>query len=207
MPGQEFANAITSLLFGDENPSGKLPLTFPNVENEMQLSTAQWPGTTIPPPQGFCENDTFVAEDLGCYNTSNAQWASLSDNLRPNPRAVNCSHFLSCLFCPLLSSTLCICNQANMTWGYVAQRCNAAGYPYAAVDGGDGAGIHCASELPPAQFRLPEGGPTYNVPSGNNLCNKTQCRSGHYTLACLVHASFCCLSDTPHFVTLLQRKP
>ena len=37
-------NAIADVLFGDVNPGGKLPLTFPNRENETEFSPAQWPG-------------------------------------------------------------------------------------------------------------------------------------------------------------------
>mmetsp|Transcript_9552 Transcript_9552/g.18119 ORF Transcript_9552/g.18119 Transcript_9552/m.18119 type:complete len:717 (+) Transcript_9552:36-2186(+) len=46
--GQQAGNAIADVLFGDVNPSGKLPLTMPNEENEMNFSTEQWPGLPDP---------------------------------------------------------------------------------------------------------------------------------------------------------------
>ena len=44
-PGQEDGDAIAALLFGDQNPSGKLPVTFPKSLGDVPASTAaQWPG-------------------------------------------------------------------------------------------------------------------------------------------------------------------
>lgn len=45
MPGQEYGNAITEVLFGDANPGGRLPITFPKIENEMNFTEDMYPGT------------------------------------------------------------------------------------------------------------------------------------------------------------------
>jgi len=45
LPGQEDGNAIASVLFGDVNPSGKLPVTWPKTETEIPVNTQQqYPG-------------------------------------------------------------------------------------------------------------------------------------------------------------------
>ncbi|MFJ4406891.1 discoidin domain-containing protein [Streptomyces sp. NPDC088910] len=45
-PGQQIGTAMAALIFGDVNPSGKLPVTFPKSLADVPAHTpAQWPGT------------------------------------------------------------------------------------------------------------------------------------------------------------------
>jgi beta-glucosidase len=44
-PGQEDGNAIAAILFGDADPSGRLPVTFPASQTQMPTTSPErWPG-------------------------------------------------------------------------------------------------------------------------------------------------------------------
>ena len=44
LPGVGYGEAIAKLLLGHETPSGKMTVTMPNVDNEVEMSTRQYPG-------------------------------------------------------------------------------------------------------------------------------------------------------------------
>jgi len=47
-PGEEDGNSVPAILFGDVNPSGKLPLTFPKDINDVPTNTPeQFPGVNL----------------------------------------------------------------------------------------------------------------------------------------------------------------
>jgi len=55
-PGQRDGDAIAAILFGDAEPSGRLPQTFPSSDTAVPASTvAQWPGSGLAEDAAFSE--------------------------------------------------------------------------------------------------------------------------------------------------------
>jgi beta-glucosidase len=52
--GQELANALVDVLFGDVNPSGRLPLTLPMTETDLKFTQRMYPGLPDPAPPKGC---------------------------------------------------------------------------------------------------------------------------------------------------------
>ena len=53
VPGLEMGNALVDLLFGDVSPSGKLPITLPNKDNEVGFTPKQFPGVNASKSDGY----------------------------------------------------------------------------------------------------------------------------------------------------------
>jgi beta-glucosidase len=55
-PGQRDGDAIAAILFGDAEPSGRLPQTFPSSDTDVPASTvSQWPGSGLGQDAAFSE--------------------------------------------------------------------------------------------------------------------------------------------------------
>jgi len=60
MGGQELAYALADILLGVVSPAGRLPLTLPNIENEVGFTRDQYPGIEGDPVEG-CDLPCLVA--------------------------------------------------------------------------------------------------------------------------------------------------
>jgi beta-glucosidase len=74
MPGQQAGNAIADVLFGHVNPSSKLTFTIPNRENEMNFTTAQWPGAPDPKNPAYAEYSEKLEVGYRYYEAHNIQF-------------------------------------------------------------------------------------------------------------------------------------
>jgi beta-glucosidase len=54
-PGQENGNSLADVLFGIVNPYARLPVTMPNKDNEVLLTSEQYPGIGSPPDATYTE--------------------------------------------------------------------------------------------------------------------------------------------------------
>jgi beta-glucosidase len=65
-PGEEDGNAVAAVLFGDFNPAGKLPITFPKSLEDVAASTPeQYPGTGQVEPYKNAEFDVTAKAPPG----------------------------------------------------------------------------------------------------------------------------------------------
>lgn len=55
LPGQEAGNGLADVLFGVVNPSARLHVTIPNMDNEIGFSREQYPGKGFPPEADYIE--------------------------------------------------------------------------------------------------------------------------------------------------------
>lgn len=76
MPGQQAGNAIADVIFGKVNPSGKLPLTFPNTENETKITQAQWPGLPDASKPEYCYYEEKLLVGYRYYDAHNIQFTT-----------------------------------------------------------------------------------------------------------------------------------
>ena len=60
LPGEQYGNALSDIVFGKVSPQAKLPLTFPNKDNEQGMTVEQWPG--IPSTQFKGHNRVVYSE-------------------------------------------------------------------------------------------------------------------------------------------------
>ena len=62
LPGQQMGTALAEIIFGDENPSGKLPVSMPVGENDMEFVIEQYPGVNDTDVPSGCDSPCLKAE-------------------------------------------------------------------------------------------------------------------------------------------------
>ena len=146
MPGQQVGNAVVDVLFGAVNPSGKLPVTFPNKDNETAFTPSQWPGVPIPPSGGYCKPHTYKVSNGGCFNDTGHQ----------------------CGFSTVSAS------RTENSWTNAASVCNANGFNYAGAEDGLGAEVMCSMK-PPSCPRVDDSYCAVKCPNNTNSGRNETC--------------------------------
>jgi beta-glucosidase len=92
-PGQEDGNAVADVLFGDFNPSGKLPITFPrNLEDLPANTPEQYPGVSGVAQYsegvfvGYRHYDTYGIDPLFAFGHGLSYTSFSYDNLVITPK-------------------------------------------------------------------------------------------------------------------------
>ena len=76
MPGQQAGNAVADVIFGKYNPTARLPITFPNIENETAFSPAQWPGLPDPASPLYAEYSEKLLVGYRYYDYHNISFTT-----------------------------------------------------------------------------------------------------------------------------------
>ena len=69
LPGEQEGSALVDVLTGAVNPAGRMPHTMPNVENEVRMTEAQYPGTAPACTNSYPENCTGAGSPPACGDT------------------------------------------------------------------------------------------------------------------------------------------
>jgi beta-glucosidase len=86
-PGEQGARAITEIIFGDINPSGKLPITFPRSVGQLPLFYSAKPSGR---GKGYIENDGSPLYPFG-YGLSYTKFAFSNVSKSVNDEGINLS--------------------------------------------------------------------------------------------------------------------
>jgi beta-glucosidase len=84
--GQEVGNAIADVLFGDQNPGGKLPVTFPNDESQLPPFDNNYEAPGEGP--GYRHYEKYLKEPLFCFGHGLSYTDFEYSNLSISPQKV-----------------------------------------------------------------------------------------------------------------------
>jgi beta-glucosidase len=111
MCGEQIGNAVADILYGHVNPSARLPLTFPNMENETQLTPNQWPYTNKSDPNvSFTERGLFGYRYYDAHNLTFSSGFPFGHGL-----SFTTFHYSSLKVVPTTTATIATHSAANVS--------------------------------------------------------------------------------------------